>query len=499
MIKLTNHDIQLADNQVDINQWLHAVAQKMPTLDIALTKKALEFISSKTETKNEFGKSCLHEGLMMADTLSSLGIDTETLIAALIFPVVKHENLELLTIEKRFGPEVAKLIKNVKLLDNITKFSKRAITPKQKNPNIDNLRKMSLAIINDIRAVLIKLTEHLYILRNAKELSREQQIAIAHDTMDIYASLANRLGIGNFKWEMEDLAFRYLNPDEYKRISQALKQRRIDREKYVKQSIDAITAVLQKSDLKDFQINGRAKHIYSIYRKMQRKDLEFTEIYDAVALRILVNNVKDCYKALSYIHANWSYVPSEFDDYVTTPKPNGYQSIHTVIIGAENKYVEIQIRTNKMHEDAEMGNAAHWVYKEQPQKATKYEAKIAWLRQVMDWHHEIADTEINAVREIFQDRVYVFTPEGDIIDLPNGATPLDFAYHVHSTVGHRCRGAKVNGKMVTLHYQLKTGDQVEILTGKEEKPSRDWLRDEEHFLQSKRAKQKVAQWFKRQN
>jgi GTP pyrophosphokinase len=366
---------------------------------------------------------------------------------------------------------------------------------------MDKLRKMLLAMVDDPRGILVKLAEHLCLLRVAKYFPAEKQVQIAEQAADIYAPLANRLGIGQLKWEMEDLAFRYRDPNTYKYIAKLLDEKRIDREDYIQDVIHQLKEALASDDIKA-EVEGRVKHIYSIWRKMQRKKVDYAEIYDVRAVRILVNEVRDCYAALGTVHRLWRHIPKEFDDYIAMAKENGYQSLHTAVVGPQGKALEVQIRTQQMHQDSELGVASHWRYKEGVRHDPRYEDKIAWLRQLIDWQEEVADADelVNELREkVYDDRVYVLTPGGEVIDLQRGATPLDFAYHVHTTVGHRCRGAKVNGRIVPLTYHLSTGEQVEILTGGEPNPSRDWLNPDLGYINTSRARSKVRAWFREQN
>lgn len=447
------------------------------------------------------GTDCFTHGTEIAEIMRSIKADEEILAAATLYPVAKYAGLKIDDINEQFGFSIGKLIQDTLQLDSISELHSYAGQKDQHHPRLENLRKMALTMVNDVRAVLIKLAERLYILRNAKNFPDEEQKRIAKEIAAIYAPLANRLGLGNIKWEMEDLSFRYLEPEHYKAISKELNQRRIDREKYVAMMVSTLTSKITASEIKDFQVTGRPKHIYSIYRKMTRKKLPLKEIYDMTALRVLVPSVEDCYKALSLVDSSWEHIAKEFDDYIAKPKANGYQSIHTVIIGPEERNVEIQIRTFAMHEQAELGGAAHWIYKEGGKNINDFEAKIAWLRQIMEWEQEIAadDFGLDEAGKIFKDRIYVFTPVGDIIDLPHGSTPIDFAYHIHSEVGHRCRGAKVNGKIVPLTYQLQTGEHIEILTAKQPNPSRDWLNPEHKYLVTSQAKAKIHLWFKRKD
>ena len=477
---------------VNIEYWLGELADKRPQLRLEKIRQAINLAQLA-------GDDYLRQGLAMAEVLAEMNVDEDTLAAAIVCNTVLHAGLDLEDVSETLGNRASDLVKHVKQMEGISELAYATASHEVQHPKADNIRKMMLAIVNDIRAVLIKLAAQLILLRGAKSLNDERKRRIGQETMAIYAPLANRLGIGAMKWELEDLAFRYIQPDIYKEISSALNQRRADREQYVKELIQQLTQMLKQAGIQDIEVTGRVKHIYSIYNKMQRKDVDFKEVYDVTALRVLVPTLADCYTVLSNVHSTWEHIPEEFDDYVANPKPNGYQSIHTAVIGKNDSSFEIQIRTHTMHEEAELGVAAHWVYKEGAQ-GDAYEAKIAWLRQVMDWQQEVTQAdEASNLQEVFADRVYVFTPQGDIMDLPQGSTVLDFAYHVHSEVGHRCRGAKVGGNIVNLTYKLQTGDAVEILTGKESHPSRDWMNPHFGFLYTSRSRAKVHSWFKKQD
>lgn len=365
------------------------------------------------------------------------------------------------------------------------------------------LRKMLLAIVTDPRLVLIKLAAQLHQLRASKDAPPAERERIALETRDIYAPLANRLGVWQLKWELEDLSFRFLDPDNYKLVASWLAAKRVDRERYIEEVIARVRSELANVHI-DSEVAGRPKHIYSIWRKMQRKGLSFDQLYDIRAVRVLVNSIADCYAALGIVHSLWPYIPGEFDDYIATPKDNLYRSLHTAVIGPGKLPVEIQIRTREMHEHAELGVAAHWHYKEGGKRNPAYEQKIVWLRQILEPADREGDESgtdfLERVRsEIFEDRVYALSPRGEVIELPRGATPLDFAYHVHTDLGHRCRGAKVNGRMVSLNQTLANGDQVEIVTGKQLNPSRDWLVPSLGYLVSQRNRSKVRAWFRKQD
>ena len=446
----------------------------------------------------------LERGTEMVEILVTLDMDMDTLNAALIFPLLEHQIVTQDQVEQLWPLRIAKLVKGAMDMEGIRALQNQGNTQISVS-QVDNLRHMLLAMVEDVRAVVIKLAERICYLRQIKDADEGKRVLVAREISAIYAPLANRLGIGQLKWELEDLAFRYLEPTIYKRIAKQLDEKRIDRENYIQDFVGRV-----RSSLKSMKIvgtaYGRPKHIYSIYRKMQKKNLKFEDLYDVRAVRVVVEKLQDCYAALGTIHTQWRHIPSEFDDYIANPKPNGYQSIHTVVLGAEGKAIEVQIRTQQMHDDAELGVAAHWKYKEGSAGGGKaaggYEEKIAWLRKLLAWQEEISDTDdlVDEVRsQVFDDRVYVFTPKGEVVDLPAGSTPLDFAYYIHSQVGHRCIGAKIANRIVPFTYLLKTGDQVEVLTQKEPNPSRDWLNPNLGYINAPRARHKVATWFRKQD
>lgn len=489
---------------MDSNERLQNILQKCSKKDLNIIHCAANLADlAGSDQTNNYGDSCYNQGLSIAEILNALQVDNLTIAAAIIYSIIQHIDLSLEDIEEQLGDKVSRLVQLTTQLSGISELYEAIANHKQYFSKIDNIRKMLLAMVDDVRAVLIKLSEQLYILRNIKTFDDKQKKRIAQETMAIYVPLANRLGIVKIKWELEDLAFRYLQPSKYKEISDELKQRRSERERDVQKIINKLSTILQKTAIKNIQISGRAKHIYSIYRKMQRKNVGLNKIYDTIALRVIVSTIEDCYAALSSIHASWQHVPKEFDDYIAKPKENGYRSIHTAVTDANNKHIEIQIRTHEMHEEAELGMSAHWKYKEDSgsQRRSTYETKIKRLRQIIDWQKEVTDSksEPNKIHNIFDDRIYVFTPDNDIIDLPKGATVLDFAYHIHSEIGHRCKGAKVNHKIVNLTYQPKTGELIEILTRNLVHPSRDWLNSHLGFLKTPKARTKIQHWFKKQD
>jgi len=447
-------------------------------------------------------------GLAMADILAELNLDQESLIAAVLYRSVREGRVELARVEKDFGPDIAHLIDGVLRMAAIS----RLINPNHQAAGVseaqqlDNVRKMLVAMIDDVRVPLIKLAERTFAIRELKDASDERKRRVAREIFDIYAPLAHRLGIGHIKWELEDLSFRYLEPDAYKQIARLLDEKRLDRDGYIQQVIQTLRDNLGRMGMDEMEVSGRAKHIYSIWRKMQRKGIGFHEVYDVRAVRILLPEVRDCYAALGVVHSLWKHIPREFDDYIATPKENGYRSLHTAVIGPEGKPLEVQIRTFDMHQEAELGVCAHWTYKEgkSSRSDARYENKIAWLRQVLEWQDDIGDQGLDALAEqinlaIHDERIYVFTRDGHVIDMQAGATPLDFAYHIHTEVGHGCRGAKVNGRIVPLTYKLQTGEQVEIMTQRGGQPSRDWMNPAQGYLGSSRALAKVRTWFKLQD
>jgi len=491
-----------ADQAINIEAWLQQLFTHYPEAQNPLLRQAATLAQlTGADRASPTGQSCLQQGLHMADILSTLSVDQETLAAAILYHCARHAELTIEDIAEHLNPMVAKLIAGAEKMDVLQTFSEQSGRSSSQQ-NTDNMRKMLLAMVDDVRIVLVKLAERLAILRHIAWLPDAEKQHEAKITQDIYAPLANRLGIGQLKWELEDLSLRYLEPKTYSSIYEALNSTRAEQESYVKQVIATLQKELTNIGIVRAEVTGRAKHIYSIYRKMTRKNVDFSEIYDVMAFRLLVPTVEDCYAVLGHIHSLWAPISKEFDDYVTKPKSNGYRSIHTAVMGPDHKTMEIQIRTFDMHEQAELGVAAHWIYKEGKPIKTGYEAKINWLRQVMDWQLEVTQTDKprqQAYAHIFDDHIYVFTPQGDVIELSKDATPLDFAYHIHTSLGHRCRGARVNGHMVQLTHALQTGDRVEIISSKEEHPSRDWLMPSLGYLKTSRAKSKVLQWFRLQH
>lgn len=498
MVKRKDSLLQTADS-ISIDHWLKQISSQYASQQLNLIERACAILQELSGIVPSETADQLKSGLQIADTLAELKLDHEVLIAAILYEPLIQSTISLEQIKTEFGLTVSKLLAGVLQLNNIRELQNK--TDKNRAvAQIDKLRKMLVAMVDDVRVVLIKLAERLRTLRLASHFEEIRRRTIAQEVSDIYAPLANRLGVWQLKWELEDLAFRYLQPETYKEIAKSIKNRRIERDRFIEEAMDKLQKTLLSADLKKFDISGRAKHIYSIYKKMQRKDVNYQEIYDSSALRVLVPEIADCYMVLSIVHNLWEQIPKEFDDYINNPKPNGYRSIHTAVIGPGHNNLEVQIRTYCMHEESELGVAAHWAYKEGRTQKPQQPDKIAWLRQVLDWQKELVSFEQSSPESTaFEHQVYVFSPAGDVIDLVKGATPLDFAYTIHSQIGHRCKGAKINGNIVPLTYQLQTGDRVEILTAKQPNPSRDWLNSHAGYLATARAKAKIQQWFKLQD
>lgn len=510
MVKVREEHPVNADGSVDIQQWLSrlpvesnldkSLLQQACDLSFEAEAHALTAAGVVSEKAWDDTTSSFRIGLEMAEILADLRLDQQTLIAAILYRAVREEKLPLQTVADQFGADIGRMIEGVMRMAAMSRVvSGDSPVLGQAEAQKDNIRKMLVALVDDVRVALIKLAERTCAIRAVKN-NPAKRYRVAREVYDVYAPLAHRLGIGHVKWELEDLSFRYLQPVAYKKIAKLLDEKRLDRQRYINDVINTLSQTLSANGI-HAELSGRAKHIYSIWRKMQRKGIGFSQVYDIRAVRILVPEVKDCYAALGLIHGLWRNIPNEFDDYIASAKDNGYRSLHTAVIGPDGKVLEVQLRTFTMHDEAEFGVCAHWRYKgSDSQGGSSYEDKIAWLRQVLDWHEETG-AGASEVAEHFsraQDRVYVFTPDGHVVNLAQGSTPLDFAYHIHTEVGHRCRGAKVNGRIVPLTYVVNTGDQIEILTGKDSAPRRDWLQLSSGYLKSTRARAKVQTWFKQQ-
>jgi GTP diphosphokinase / guanosine-3',5'-bis(diphosphate) 3'-diphosphatase len=483
------------------------VGKYLPTPDVEAIRRAYAFAAEAHAPQlRESGEPYINHPLAVAETLASIHMDIATIVAALLHDVTEDCGVPLTELESRFGREVARLVDGVTKLDKMQFLHVEGddSLPKLNGQDLwaENMRKMFLAMAEDIRVVLIKLADRLHNMRTLQFRPPAKRRRVAQETMEIYAPLANRLGIWELKWQLEDLAFRHLEPEKYHEIADKVASRRVAREKYIQRVIEVLRGELEQHGIQA-DLSGRPKHIYSIYRKMQRRGVDIDQIYDQLAVRVLVQSIPDCYTALGVIHSIWRPLPGQFDDYIANPKESLYQSLHTTVLAVDGRPLEIQIRTSEMHQVAEYGVAAHWRYKEGVRQDQKFDAKVAWLRQLMDWQKDVAGGAQEFVdslkTDIFQDQVYVFTPKGEIKELPSGATSLDFAYRIHTDVGHKCVGAKVNGRLVSLDTKLRNGDIVEIITAKGSRgPSRDWLNPNLGFVHTAHAREKIRQWFRRQ-
>ena len=484
--------------------WLIAMSKIFAPAEMSVIRNACELAEPLYIGHVELtGTPLLQHALGAASILAAMNLDHETIAATILHAVPRYLDDWTATLQTHFGTNVQMLVDGISRMEQIPLFSE-ARGAKDKDEaaqQIESLRKMLLAMVQDIRVVLIKLAERTQTLRCLSGASANQQKLIAQQTRSIFAPLANRLGVWQLKWELEDLSMRYLEPELYKKVARLLDERRADREQYIADVLSQLKQALDQAGV-PADVTGRPKHIYSIINKMKRKQLDFSELYDVRAVRILVDDVKGCYTALGLVHELWPPIDGEFDDYIAHPKSNHYRSLHTAVVGPHGLPLEVQIRTHEMHQHSELGVAAHWRYKEGGKTDTGFDEKIAWLRQILEWKEDLADhgdLQEQFKNELFHDQVYVLTPQGKVIALPKGATPVDFAYALHTDLGHRTRGAKVNGSIAPLNYKLQNGQRIEILTTKQGAPSRDWINPSLGFLQSPRARAKVRAWFKDQN
>ena len=484
--------MEFKDKDVEFKHLIDTIHSYLPKAKCDDVTKAYQLAEeAHKDQRRVSGEPYILHPLAVAQILADMKIDTTTITASLLHDVVEDTSYTLDDLKKMFGKEVAFLV------DGVTKLSRLNYRTKE-DQQLNSMRKMFLAMAKDVRVVVIKLADRLHNMRTLRYMRSDKQKRIAQETLEIFAPLAHRLGIFNIKWELEDLSFRYLEPDKYYDLVDQMKQKRHVREEIVNEAIDVLKKALDEAHI-HCEINGRPKHFYSIYKKMKKDNRDLSQVYDLFAIRVIVDDVKDCYGVLGIVHNLWKPLPYRFKDYIAMPKPNNYQSLHTTVIGTRGQPVEIQIRTWEMHRIAEYGVAAHWRYKEGNQTANKdaFDEKMGWLRNLLEWQDTSNPKEfVNALKlDAFSDEVFVFSPRGDVIDLPQGAIPIDFAYRIHTDVGHRCVGAKINGKIVPLDYKLKNGDIVEIITSKVGKPSLDWL----NIVGSSESRSKIRSWFKKEN
>ena len=484
---------------------LDSVSRYIPNEEIQIIRDAYEFANTAHTGQTRLsGEPYMEHPLKTSLFLAELQMDSTTLAAALLHDVVEDCDVKLEDLNKKFGPEITKLVDGVTKLHKIDSVNTTGLSYTQSNRQAESLRKMLVAMAQDIRVVLIKLADRLHNLRTLDVHPKDKRESIAKETLDIYAPLAHRLGIWDIKWRLEDLAFSYLEPEKYKYISELLSDNRTERENYITSVCDVVKSELKKVGINS-DVNGRPKHIYSIHKKMEsygRQGKEFGQIYDLFALRILVTGIQDCYSAIGVVHSLWHPIRGEFDDYIANPKENRYKSLHTAVMYNGKVPLEVQIRTYSMHQLAEYGVAAHWRYKEGQENDSHFEEKMTWMRQLLDWQRDVVGAEefIESVKtDIFQDQVFAYTPKGDVVELPIGSTPIDFAYRIHTDLGHRCIGAKINAKLVPLYTHIQNGDTVDIVISKIERgPNLDWLNTGLGYANTANSKQKIRQWFKKQ-
>ena len=506
MVKVRQDQPLHGDGSVNLDVWLRQLQEINPNFDLGRLRDACDLAEKAeeravvTNTAWPSGRSSFRTGLEMADILSELRMDEEGIVAAIIYRAVRENQITLNHVRKQFGKPVADLVEGVMRMAAISNV-RRSDAPVfgERKDQLEQAKMLLIALVDDVRVALIKLAERTCAIRTIAKDQPAKRARLAREVMDIYAPLAHRLGIGQLKWELEDFAFRYLEPLAYKRIATLLDDTRSGRQDYLDRVIATLNHQLKVINVKA-ELDGRVKHIYSIWRKMHRKGIEFSEVYDVSAVRILVPADNDCYQVLGVVHNLWRNLPHEFDDYIASPKENGYRSLHTAVIGPENKVLEVQIRTFEMHEKSELGVCSHWQYKStgDTDEPVAYRERIEWLRQILDWREElgeVAGISKELLDEISLDRIYVFTPEGHVVDLPPRSTPVDFAYRVHTDVGHKCRGAKINSKIVPLNTSLKSGDQIEIIVGNDVEPRREWLHAHLGYVSTSRARAKIQSWF----
>ena len=496
--------------QSDFDQFFSTLAHGLDPDDAATLRESVAFAwEVYGTTVLGSGEGTWSHALGMAVIIAGLRLDVDSRMAAVLFAIPFHDEHGIARIEQRFGKAAADLVIGISRLNRLRPITRGfvaanietgEVNPAETKAQVEVLRKMLLAMVEDIRVVLLRLASRTQTLRFYAGHPDDLRVQVARETLELYSPLANRLGVWELKWELEDMSFRFLHPDTYKKIAGMLDEKRSEREQFIASAVASVSAELEAAGVHNAKVYGRPKHIYSIWNKMRMKSVEFSEVYDIRALRIIVDDLKDCYTALGIVHNLWSPIPKEFDDYISNPKGNFYRSLHTAVHCPDGRSLEIQIRTWEMHKHAELGVAAHWRYKEGSKRTheDEYDEKIAWLRQLLTWKDEVADSSDwirHYKKAALDETLYVITPQGKVVDLGKGATPVDFAYRVHTDLGHRCRGARVDGQMVTLNTPLQTGQRVEIITAKHGGPSRDWLNPALGYIQTKSARVKVRAWF----
>ncbi len=497
MVTLKHDEWHSADGSFDGAAWLDRICAADARLDRELLQRAMTFV--QRYDGNDEG--IVRSGVEFGDLMAELRMDATSIAAGMVYRCVRGGHATTATLERDVDAEVAHLVAEVERVGTVSllELTNPPLLAREARDQIDNVRRMLVAMIDDVRVAIIKLAERIIVLRSAKGDSSSRQQRVSKEALEVFAPLANRLGIWRLKWELEDLAFRFQNPDEYRRIAARLDGKRIHREEDVASVASALATALQQEGI-TADVRGRAKHIYSIWRKMDAKSIDFDHVYDIRALRVVVSSIRDCYTALGVIHTRWHHVPREFDDYIANPKENGYRSIHTAVVGPDQRTVEIQIRTREMHREAELGVCAHWAYKTETGKVDAfYTEKLSWLRQVLAWHEEVGGF-VSVGRELRSNiedgRIYVSTPAGHVLDMPEGSTPVDFAYRVHTQIGQRCVGALIDGRETPLNTRLSTGQRVEIVTDDRSQPNRDWLNQNLGYVRTARALAKIQAWFR---
>jgi len=499
MVSVRDSIPKLADGSIDGHGWAQRLCAREPQLDLDGIVRATDTVRSLSGRGEQF----LERGVEFAELVASLKMDSASVVAALLYGPVRNEAVTLDQLRPVFGADVARLLEDVLRMasTSLLEMSSAPMQTSEARDQVDNVRRMLVSMIDDARVAVLKLAERVVALRAAKQADEARRVRIAQEAHQIFAPLANRMGIWRLKWELEDLALRYLAPDVYRLLARQLRGRREEREAQVAAFAEEIEYILGQQGIVA-RVRGRAKHIFSIWRKMRNKNVPFDEVYDVRAVRVLVDDIAQCYAALGIIHTRWKHVPREFDDYIAMPKDNGYRSIHTAIIAPDGRTFEVQIRTHEMHQESELGVCAHWAYKDGSKEDSSYADKMNWLRQVVDWQESLpALAQPDQLRDelrsrISDQRIFVSTPKGHVVDLTQGATPLDFAYRVHTEIGHRCQHALVDGREVALNTHLETGQQVEIVTARALAPRREWLETDLGYVHTARAREKIQDWFK---